>query len=64
VSTSCTDVGPGDYVKIGRVWKQIDSNTAYRVEVTPREWTVRTTDGSNYGMREINAYARAEEIES
>jgi len=60
--TSCIEAGPGDYVKIGREWKQIEHNTAHGVDHTPRTWTVTTTDGQRYGMWDINAYAKAEEV--
>lgn len=60
---SVTDVGPGDYVKIGRRWEQIKSNSAHGASRTPREWTVSTTNGGAYGMYGINRYAKAEDLE-
>jgi hypothetical protein len=59
---SVTEVGPGDYVKIGRDWKRIESNSAHGQQRTPRSWTVRTTDGASYGMYDINLYAKASEL--
>lgn len=56
---SVTDVGPGDYVKIGSRWEQIQSNTAYGSEPTPRRWTVCTEHGS---LWDINLYAKAEDF--
>jgi hypothetical protein len=58
MSRTVTEVGPGDYVKIGREWKQVMENSAWGIDVTPRNWTVRTTDGKRYGMYDINAYAK------
>lgn len=60
---STTDVGPGDYVKIGSQLKQISSNTAHGAERAPRSWTVQTTDGGEYGMLRVNRYAKAEDFE-
>lgn len=62
-SRSCTDVGPGDYVKIGRHWERISSNSAHGADYTPRSWTVRTEGGGEYGMYGINRYAKAEDLE-
>ncbi len=58
-----TDVGPGDYVKIGSEWKQVAANTATGIERTPRDWTVWTTDHRVYGMFDINRYAKKEDLE-
>lgn len=62
--TSCREVGPGDFVKIGKVWKEIEHNTAFGQTGKLRDWIVTTTDGENYGMYGINAYATAEEMKS
>lgn len=62
-SRSVTDVGRGDYVKIGGQWKEIASNSAEGSDRTPRHWTVRTTDGGEYGMFGINRYAKKGDIE-
>lgn len=62
MATKVTEVGPGDYVKIGSRWKQIAANSAQGADHTPRSWTVTTTDGASYGMFGINAYAKAEEV--
>lgn len=62
-SRSVTDVGPGDYVKIGTQWKQISSNSAEGASHTPRHWDVKTTDGGSYGMFNVNRYAKKEDIE-
>lgn len=59
-----TDVGAGDFVKIGSRWKQIESNSAEGASHTPRSWTVRTTDGMTYGMWGIRRYAKAEDLSS
>jgi len=58
VPRSVTDVGPGDYVKVGRQWKKILTNTAFNEPRTPREWTVTTVDGCSYSGWEINDYAK------
>lgn len=63
-SRSATDVGPGDYVKIGSSWQKIASNSAHGAERTPREWTVRTEGGGSHGMYGINAYAKHEDMET
>lgn len=62
-SRSVTDVGPGDFVKIGSQWKEITANTAAGAERTPRDWTVTTTGGSPHGMFSINRYAKKEDLE-
>lgn len=59
-----TDVGPGDFVKIGSEWRRIASNTAFNAAVTPRSWVVRTQDGATHGMWDINAYAKDEDLEA
>lgn len=62
-SRSVTDVGRGDYVKIGGQWKEIASNSAAGAGHTPRHWTVETTDGGSYGMFSINRYAKKEDLD-
>jgi len=62
-SRSVTDVGAGDYVKIGSSWQKIASNAAHGAAYTPRSWTVRTEGGGEYGMFGINRYAKAEDLE-
>jgi hypothetical protein len=59
-----TDIGPGDYVKIGSRWAKVAGNTAFGSPTTPRNWTVRTEDGAAYGMWQINAYAKAQDLET
>ncbi len=61
-SRNVTEVGPGDYVKIGSRFEKITSNSAHGAEHTPRSWTVRTENGT-YDMMSINRYAKAEDIE-
>ncbi len=60
---SVTDVGAGDYVKIGQRWTKIASNSAAGSPATPRNWEVKTEDGGQYGMYNINLYAKAEDLE-
>lgn len=60
---SVTDVGAGDYVKIGQRWTKIASNSAAGLPVTPRNWEVKTEDGRQYDMYNINLYAKAEDLE-
>ena len=62
-SRSVTDVGPGDYVKIGSHWEKVTSNSAHGADHTPRSWTVRTEGGGEHGMYGINRYAKAEDLE-
>jgi len=60
---SCTDVGSGDYVKIGSQWKKIVSNTAEGHTHPPREgWTVTTEDGRSWSMYDVLLYAKAEDL--
>ena len=61
-SRMVTEVGPGDYVKIGQRWEKIIENSAFGAERTPREWSITTTGGT-YGMYDINRYAKAEDFE-
>lgn len=56
-----TDVGPGDYVKIGSHWEKVEHNSAHGAE-SPRDWTVRTERGA-HGMWGINRYAKAGDLE-
>jgi len=62
-SSGCTDVGPGDFIKVGSQWKEIESNTAHGEARTPRYWDVTTTDGQTYGPFDIKLYAKAEDME-
>lgn len=62
-SRSVTDVGPGDYVKIGQTWVKIESNSAFGASPTPRSWSIRTEDGNSYGMYEVALYAKAADLE-
>ena len=62
-SRSVTDVGPGDYVKIGSSLQKVTSNTAQGAEHTPRSWSVKTESGSTHGMFGINRYAKADDLE-
>ena len=59
-----TEIGSGDYIKVGKQWKEVASNSAEGAERTPKGgWTVRTTDGMSYGVLEINRYAKREDLE-
>lgn len=60
---SVTDVGPGDYVKIGSCWRRITHNSAHGQERTPKNWSVTTEGGASHGMFGINRYAKAEDME-
>jgi hypothetical protein len=62
-SRGATDVGAGDYVKIGSQWRKITSNSATGADRTPRDWTVTTENGGSHGPMGINRYAKAEDIE-
>ena len=61
-----TDVGPGDYVKVGSRWERIESNSAHGAERAHDAWpwTVRTENGRSYGGFSINRYAKAEDMET
>lgn len=66
-SRGVTDVGPGDFVKIGSTWKPIAENPNFgRSHPAERSgnWTVTTTDGRSHGGWGINRYAKAEDLES
>jgi len=58
---SVTEVGTGDFVKVGTQWKEIEHNSAAGAEHTPRHWSIRTTDGGTYGMYDIRRYAKKED---
>ena len=60
---TATEVGPGDYVKVGSTWQKITGNTAFGATRTPRSWEVSTEGGQRLGMFEINRYAKAEDVE-
>lgn len=62
-SRNVTQIGPGDYVKIGSSWRRVSSNSAQGAEHTPRSWSVTTEDGGSHGMFGINRYAKAEDLE-
>lgn len=62
-SRGVTDVGTGDYVKIGQRWQKIQDNSAEGAKHTPRHWTVTTEGGGSHGMYGINRYAKAEDLE-
>jgi len=62
-SRNVTQVGPGDYVKVGERWEKITSNSAFGADRTPRSWTIATDAGNTYGMYHINRYAKAEDLE-
>ncbi len=59
---SVTEVGRGDYIKVGDQWKKIVSNSAAGAQSTPRNWVVRTEGGGEYSMWSINAYAKADDL--
>jgi hypothetical protein len=62
---SISDVGPGDYVKIGSRWEKIASNSATgKQRLDWKTETVRTESGGAHGMMGINRYAKAEDMES
>ena len=62
-SRDVTDIGPGDYVKIGSRFEKVTSNSAHGAEQLPRNWTIRTEGGGTYGMYDIARYAKAEDVE-
>jgi hypothetical protein len=54
---SCTEVGPGDWVKLTNGnWERILTNSAFRADPLPREWQITTFSGV-YGMWDIAVYA-------
>jgi hypothetical protein len=56
-----TEIGPGDYVKVGECWERVESNSAFGAERTPREWTIQTEQGART-MYDIRRYAKAEDL--
>lgn len=58
-----TEVGAGDYVKVGTQWERIVANTAAGDERAPRDWTIKTESGKSLGMFQIGRYAKAEDFE-
>lgn len=60
---SATEVGPGDYVKVGSQWREVASNSAFGAERLPRSWEVRTVDGGSHGMLGVQRYAKAQDME-
>ena len=61
-SRSVLEVGPGDFVKVGKKnkkWVEVKSNTAFGLEDVPRSWDILTVDGKQYGMFDIWRYAKA-----
>jgi hypothetical protein len=60
-SRSVTEVGPGDYIKIGSHWKRIHENSAQGSRA-PRNWTILTEDGMAFGEWRINRFAKAEDM--
>lgn len=62
-SRSCTDVGPGDFIKVGPGWVEIESNTAHGQPRTPRDWAVTDVNGVRHSMFGINRYAKAGDLE-
>ena len=60
---SVTEVGSGDFVKVGTEWKRITTNSAAGETRTPRSWGITTEDGKSLGMFDISRYARASDLE-
>jgi hypothetical protein len=60
---SVTEIGPGDYIKVGTQFLQVASNSAAGASRTPREWTIKTIDGSTHGMWDVRRYAKSEDME-
>lgn len=59
---SVSQAGPGDFIKVKNVWKKIKSNTAYMKTPVPDRWSVETTDGTVYGMFEIELCSKAKDM--
>ena len=58
-----TEVGPGDFVRIGRQWIEILSNTAHGAPELPKSWSIECDDGNCYGMFSVDRYAKQEDFE-
>lgn len=61
-SRSVGEVGKGDFIKVGSVWKEIASNSGEGPH-HQKSWSVETTDGGSYGMFSIKRYAKKEDLE-
>jgi hypothetical protein len=60
--TSATQVAPGDFIRDrDGVLREIRSNTA-QGERFPRSWTITTTDNHTFGMFDVSAYLKQEQI--
>lgn len=59
---SVTDVGVGDFVKVGTSWLKITDNPAHGSAQTPRSWAIGAENGRTYGMFQIGRYAKAEDM--
>jgi hypothetical protein len=64
-SRGVTEIGPGDYVKIGSRWERVVSNSDYGAERPQRDgnWRVQTEGGGTHSGWSINRYAKAEDME-
>lgn len=61
-SVGVTEAGPGDWIKVGGVWKRIKWNSAYRADPLPRLWRVETVGGETFGMYDIELYGKGEPL--
>jgi len=61
-SRNVGEVGKGDFIKVGSVWKEIAHNSGEGPEYQS-DWSVETTDGSRHGMFNIKRYAKKEDLE-
>jgi hypothetical protein len=62
-----TEIGPGDYVKLGSNWHQVMSNSEFgneRIVAKDGNWSIQTTDGRSVSGWGVNAYAKADDLET
>ncbi len=61
---SVTDIGPGDFVKVGTHWRRVVSNSDFGAEHPQRDgnWRIETEGGGTRTGWSINRYAKAEDM--
>jgi hypothetical protein len=67
---SASDVGPGDYVKLGSTWHPIRSNDVFGHNIHETEawrkgnWRIETTTGRTVSGWSAMNYAKVEDMET
>lgn len=69
MSRSITEVGPGDYVKVGGRYEEIAGiekdygDREPRQGVVPKRWTLITTSGRRVDMFHAHSYHKKEDLQ-